>query len=525
MTRVSTARHAGLKLALSGACLLVASCGGEAQEDARASGAAATIEPVPTQQLAVSRVSPIVPGPVLFCPPPDGTRPDPTLVNTDPFVLSRFPLGRVYKQLVSLAGASTSPTALYQQMWDSLDVNASAKFPAAPHCDDAAPPSINGFPIDCPRPETVLKNSPASSFVPVALFNRFDLAPADGLHCGEYRIVYAMRSGAAGRNFIIFEGILPNPNPKCGLEACRPVVKFWESLASHDPATAAGQTALADGLDAFYFKGLPGFLPVVHPDHYGATGGGGYGQRSGGQIRTNMFVDFKQWQLREFHLVTQCSRVSCSLVLQPVTVKTNPFHEMFNELEPAPDPRAPAFRGAFPFQAGPLANDNLNLLSMSIKDTFNAGQSTSQNPAEHYELQLQLGGLPNAFSGAIDAQLGAVGRPDLTAEDVARRATTQSCAGCHELSNNQKLGGKVNPTWPPSRRFVHVDEASFLSKALWCTFLPHRKGVLDGFAASPPRLCLDDRVLEPLIVAEPGLPLPPVEVPELTVAGKVTGPN
>jgi len=525
MARISTAGYAGAMLVLTSAGLMATSCGGEAQEDTRASGAAATFEPGPIQQLKVSRIKPVFPGPLLLCPPPDGTRPDPTLVNTDPFVLSRFPLGRVYKQLVSLAGASTSPTALYQQMWDTLDVNAGAKFPAAPHCDDAAPPSINGFPIDCPRPEAVLKNSPASSFAPVALFNRFDLAPADGAHCGEYRIVYAMRSGAAGRNFIIFEGILPNPNPRCGLEACRPVVKFWENLASHDPTTAVGQAALADGLDAFYFKGLPGFSPVVHPDHYGVKGGGGYGQRSGGQIRTNMFVDFREWQLREFHLVPRCTRLSCELALQPVTVKTNPFHEMFNELEPAPDPRAPAFRSIFPFQAGTLANDNVNLISMDMKDTFNAGQSTSQDPAEHYETQLLLGAVPNAFSTAIDAQLGAVGRPDLTAGDAARRATTQSCAGCHELSNNQKLGGKVNPTWPPSRRFVHVDEASFLSKALWCAFLPHRKGILDGFAVSPPRICMDDRILEPLIVAEPDLPLPPIELPDLTVAGKAAGPN
>jgi hypothetical protein len=471
-------------------------------------------------------VKPIFPAPLPFCPPPDGTRPDATLVNTDPFVLSRFALGRVYKQLVALSGAGTSPTALYQQMWDTLDQGAAAKFPAAPHCDDAAPPSINGFPIDCPRPEVVLKNSPTSSFVPVALFNRFDLAPADGSHCGEYRIVYAMRSGAAGRNFIIFEGILPNPKPECGLEECRPVVKFWENLASHDPATAAGQAALADGLEAFYFKGLPGFSPVVHPEHYGATGGGGgYGQKSGGQIRTNMFVDFRQWQLREFHLVQKRGFPASVLELEPVTVKTNPFHEMFNVLEPAPDPRAPAFRATFPGQAGPLANDNVNLLSMNIKDVYNAGQSTAQAPAEHYEFQLQLGALPNPFSTAIDAQLAFVGRPDLTARDVARRATTQSCAGCHELSNNQPLGGIVNPKWPPSRRFVHVDEASFLSKALWCTFLPHRKGILDGFAASPPRLCLPDRILEPLIVAERELPLPPVELPELSVAGKVIGPN
>jgi hypothetical protein len=45
----------------------------------------------------------------------------------------------------------------------------------------------------------------------VGLFNRFDLAPFDGSHCGEYRIVYAKHSGIANslaRNMIIFEAAL-----------------------------------------------------------------------------------------------------------------------------------------------------------------------------------------------------------------------------------------------------------------------------------------------------------------------------
>ena len=37
-----------------------------------------------------------------------------------------------------------------------------------------------------------------TDFFPVALFNRFDLAPEDGAHCGEYRIVYAMHDGTSG---------------------------------------------------------------------------------------------------------------------------------------------------------------------------------------------------------------------------------------------------------------------------------------------------------------------------------------
>ena len=472
---------------------------------------------------AVTRVSVAPVEPPAVCPPPDGTSPDPTLVHTDPSVLARFPLSRVYEQLLSLAGTG-EPTAvdLYRQMWDALDTAANGTFDA-PHCDDDGG-AINGFPIDCPRPEVSLKKTDPEIFTPVALFNRFDLSPADGSHCGEYRIIYALKPrpedpAIAGRNFIIFEGILPNPTPRCGIEACRPVVDFWQGLAKLDP------TQKADGLEQFYFKGLAGFQPVVHPRHYGASGGGGYGQRSGGQIRVNMFVDFQLWQLREFHLVSRCEGPACKLVLEPVTVKTNPFQTLWNVLEPAPDARAGAFQSTFPAQSLALSNDAIAQISMAIQDTYNAGQSTSQDFRHDYEFQLGLGNPPNPFSDAIQTELATIGRTDLTPEDIARRATTQSCAGCHQLSNGAALGGKSNPTWPPSRTFVHVDESGFLSEALWCSFLPARKAVLDGFSASPARVCPIRGPVRPTIVLPPNAELP-VSVPvSLTVSGRIAGPN
>jgi hypothetical protein len=492
------------------------------------SSTAAPVDP------SINRIMPTAVEPPTTCPPTDGTRPDPTLVNTDNFVLSRFSLARVYEQLASLSGVGApNATELYQQMWDSVDVAANAKFDA-PHCDD--PGAINGFPISCPRPEAVTKDSPLETFTPVALFNRFDLAAADGSHCGEYRIIYALNATGstppptpiAGRNFIIFEGVLPNPTPQCGIESCRPVVKFWQSLAKLDANTQTGQQALADGLETFYFKGLSGFEPVVHPAHYGQTGGGGYGQRSGGQIRVNMFVNFQQWQLREFHLLRQCDGTNCKLLLDPVTVKTNPFHQLFNTLQSNPDVRAGRFQSTFPVQAQPLANDSLAHISMGIDDTFNAGQSTSQAGSERYDTQLQLGNPPNAFSLAIQRQLTTIGRSDLTPIDLAKRATTQSCAGCHELSNGVALGGKLNPTWPASRRFVHVDESGFLSPALWCVFLPARKTVLNGFSSSTLSKCIPTGPVVPpvpVVVVDSSVSVPTARPASLTVSGKIAGPN
>lgn len=441
------------------------------------------------------------------CPPPDGTRPDPTLVNTDPAVLSRFALSRVYQQLLTTSGGASSSEQLYQSMWDALDTSSNAKFPGA-HCDDDGT-AINGFPIDCPRPERTLKDTTPDAFVPVALFNRFDLAPADGSNCGEYRIIYALgpSSGVSGRTFLIFEAALPNPQPSCGLEACRPVVDFWESLATRD------QNTLADELDRFYFDGLAGFRPVVHPANYGDGGAG--------QIRANLFVDFELWQLREFHLVRQCDGAACDLRLQPVTVKTNPFAPLFNPENPSADPRATAFHSAFPAQARALSNDDVAQISMRTEDRFNSGQSTSQNSEESYDFQLGLGDPSNVFTSAIETQLASIERTDLTATDIARRATTQSCAGCHQLSNGVELGGLTNPRWPASRGFVHVDEEGFLSEALWCSFLPARKGVLDGFAASP---ALECSPMSTVVVDDEAV-LPLSNRRALTVSGRNIGPN
>ena len=78
----------------------------------------------------------------------------------------------------------------------------------------------NGYPYDC-RPDPsegaeatrdpfTDESTSLDAYVPIGLFNRFDLAPFDGTHCGEYRIVYPRRSGMSDtgrRNLIIFEAV------------------------------------------------------------------------------------------------------------------------------------------------------------------------------------------------------------------------------------------------------------------------------------------------------------------------------
>jgi len=485
--RSSVVRRVLLPLALFGSAAACASA-----EDGVSKGASALVE---APEVCLSK---------------KGVTIDPllSLAVTDPVVLARFPFERVMNQLVALGGEpGQTALSLYQQWWDTQNLGKDDL-----HCNG----SINGFPVQCPRPEGSLAttnpfvdgpNTP-NAIRPVALFNRFDLAPQNGAHCGEYRMIFARKGPSGGRLLVIFEGALTNPNPRGGLASCRPMAEAWASLSTmRDPA------ARASLLEKIYFDGLSGFLPVVHPAHYGlGSASGGYGLPSGvaGQIRSNQFMG-AQWQLREFQLAKTCPVIRpgdplekavdpdalirppdvCQhLVVKPVTVKNNPFRELFDET--TVQAQGPAFRAAFPSQVASLAATNVNLIAMETPDVFNGGESNSQTDEDSYGKQMRTSPV---FASQIQAQLTAIGST-LTPENIAARATTQSCAGCHDLSNftfpsppppalpspRPPLGGGL--TWPQSLGFVHVSEGGALSQALTQEFLPARKAVLEAFLNS-----------------------------------------
>jgi hypothetical protein len=443
-------------------------------------------------------------GEAATCPPPDGTRPDPALVNTDDFVLERFGLERVLGTLLEEAGVRRqSATSLFQRLWDTLDTRANAKFDG-PHCDDLLPASINGFPVDCPRKEARLKESPPSVLAPVALVNRFDLHAADASDCGEYRIVYAMRPFAVdNRNFVNFEASLPNPRPELGIEGCRPVVEFWLGLERHDVATRRGRRELRADLERFYFEGLTGFAPAIHPSHYGLSESAacedGEGAPARGQIRTNMFVDATEptdtWQLRQFALARACDRRGCHLFFEPAPVGINPFPALFDASNPLPE--AAELQAEFIGQIANLTTNDLARITLKLDPRFNAGQSTSSGFGDHL-LVHAANGVANGERGFVDAlraELARLGVTDLGPQDIVERANTQTCAGCHQSSTSRPLSrnGQGEPLWPPTRPvtenttggFVHIDEDGFLSSALWCTFLPFRRSLLDEFGCNP----------------------------------------
>ncbi len=426
-----------------------------------------------------------------------------SLAVTEQTILAGFSLERVMDQLVAQSGVpGLTATQLFQQWWDTQ--NPGPGVYGTVHCDDTLDPVrgplLNDFPYMCrPAPSEGAQvscdpfaASGACAYVPIGLFNRFDLAPEDGSHCGEYRIIYAKESGILAnddRNLFIFEAVMPNPQPHLGLKGCQNIVKTWSKLSSE-----ADLGKRADDLEEFYFDGHGQIPPVVHIDHYGAGGSGR------GQIRTNQFILASSstgntgWMLREFKLALNCGPSSCSsLEFIPVTSKTNAAGELFDPA--STHAQASAFRADFPTRIESLLSTSVGGIGLTVLDSFNSGQSGSSGPSVgELDYITQLGPAPSALRSALEAELATQGSL-ITVDQLLERARTQTCAGCHRRSRNADLGQGL--VWPADLGFVHVSERITetvgsevrfeISDALKDEFLPARKVIMEDFLNDKPR--------------------------------------
>jgi len=462
-----------------------------------------------------------------------------------------FSLQRTLQKLAGDVAATVpgvTPQSIFRQLWDTQNDAASAATPTNAHCSDADG-KIGAYPLNkCPRPEgQEAQGTDAdiaarmASYQPIGLVNRLDLAGAGWRNCGEHRIVYGKTDGGFAKNFIIFEAVLPNPKPGCR-SGCRDVVEFWVDLSS-DPSPASR----AAKLETFFYRGLPGFAPVVHTNHYSSGSGTVYGGSGGGQIRTNQFLSSLTstgpWTLKEFKTLISCSGGACDYDLLPINVKTNPYgvlwsKDVANGGPPSPVPDnlfatpiaglavlAAAFQNEVLAQVAPdrLANPDLNSITYEVKLDKNAAESQSQSPTiDHYREQFS-GSADATFRTSLNAEGGAFG---LSGEQIVNRALANSCAGCHlpigfDLTAPNAIGPGLS--WPSALRFVHndveprafgpvdgFDPAQFggnaiafdISPALLTTFLPARRTTLATSANA--RICD--------CVRKPG-PLPPDRLP------------
>ena len=173
--------------------------------------------------------------------------------------------------------------------------------------------------------------------------------------------------------------------------------------------------------------------------------------------------------------------LSCELLVRQTTVKGNPDESLWD----SNNALFPSYEVSFLGQMDNLLPnpDGLNRISMATPESFNAGESISSFGGDATAYTDAYGIPGNTFPTSIDQQLANLGLDGTyTPEEVGRRATSQSCAGCHFNANGLDLGNGVQ--FPNSNiAFVHVDEASTLSTLLTMPggFLDHRLTVLSDY--------------------------------------------
>ena len=417
----------------------------------------------------------------------------PALVITDPVVLAKVPLQRVVEQINQQSGIAMTATETMQRLFDTMNDSSAGKFTDGFHCDDIGSPAFQTKSEDtftCPRAEGALASTDAffqqghpDSFFPVAIVNRFDLTTTDGTRCGQYRVIYAKQSGLTDPNnrvFLIFEASMLSPSPGC-LESCRPLATYLKDLEGRT------STEIADRIDQLFFVGLEGFLPVVHPMHYGlGADDTGYGGHEGGQVRVSMHME-DPWDMREMRLGFNGAGDQIAFV--PTTVKNNPAASSF-------DPTNPSWSGELvrnemiPMSLHTLAAGELTAIQMFTPLEANAVESVlgGEKKSDFFTAATAAG--DTSFVETIDSMLEGSGfgadcpvDDPLDGEAILKRATALSCAGCHApkemLGEDRGIGCGL--TWPDSIGQSHVTEKSELSPALTEVFLPHRAKVMETF--------------------------------------------
>lgn len=420
---------------------------------------------------------------------------------TDFAILNGFSFERVMNTLVERSGVpGMTGTRLYQQWLDTQNPKPGLVTADAPHCDDFlidGKPSFNGFPRHCPTPEgSFATDNPfvPPRFIPLAIINRFDLTATDGSNCGQYRLIYARQSRedfsipeflSSNTLHFIFEAVLPNPAPENGVAGCRPVAQFWADLSAVD--SIAERRAR---LEEFFFTGLPGFAPVVRPEHYGKTNGGG--------IRSFHWTITRDGnpQFYQFRLEKTCDGDGCRLLMEPDVLQNTPMGRLFDAKAGMPEGRR--FRDNFIEQVKTLAIGDANRFFMDVPREFLVAESDPVGGLPNYVFYLPFFSgqtVPEGqeFERRISAELKRIGSK-LTSFDIIQRAASQTCVGCHA---NGSLGGAL-PFPQPFGLFQHVSERReeegesgrrySISPAMRDVFIPQRMKILQEFlkAGTPP---------------------------------------
>jgi hypothetical protein len=248
---------------------------------------------------------------------------------------------------------------------------------------------------------------------PIAIVNRFDLAPADFSHCGEYRLIFSRRTGNRTRLHIAVEAILPNPNPRLGGAGCAGVAAFWWELAA-----TASANARRERLEGFFFRGLPSFPPVLDPRGFERTG----------RIRTSEISDGRP-RFAQFELKRHCEAAQpCVARLTRVPLDNAPDGTLFDG--DTVGERAASFRRDFLRQVASLSINDVNRYFMNVDRAYSVDGADRLIPAFNYRLpfrRAQRTAAGQMFRQQIARELKrpAVPSPPKTSSTALKRRTVR----------------------------------------------------------------------------------------------------
>ena len=403
-----------------------------------------------------------------------------SFIVTDKPILQPFTFERVLDTLVARSGDPGLTSAqLYRQWFDTQNPKPGLADPSGPHCDDimvGTTAMLNGFPRRCPTNEGQLAATPFTSgeYFPIELVNRFDMAPPNGANCGQYRMVFARTSS---KLHAIFEAFLPNPHPEKGIEGCRAVAQFWADLSS------APIEERRSRLETFFFDGLPGFEPVIAPDHYASPGG----------IRT--LQNSKVLHMLQFRISRQCAG-ACTMRIVPDALENTAFGSLLDVSDQSD--RAKKFREEFIRQIPNLAISDLSRFFANVPSEYLIGDTSPSDtgiPPFIYDITFgrsKSQAVADEYHGRVQAELTRIGST-LTPENIVTRAETLNCIGCHFLTADVG-GGVIFPQAIARGQQVTEDALTtgeagpqsryVVSAPVSDIFVPNRIKVLRAFLAS-----------------------------------------
>lgn len=401
-----------------------------------------------------------------------------TLIETNLDALSGFTLEQVLEAAQINSGVPPDPLSVYQQIFDSYASAGVARLTDAVHCGDettGGSPSLNGYPLRCDRLEQAQIDN-LSQWFPLAAVNRIDLAPADGAHCGQQRMIFANNAFIGnGRIFMILEAEIPNPHPECGVDACAPLAQFWAAQEGIDDPVQRHNRLVEAFLTGSPELASSGFGPFMSVQNLSV---------GTGNIRTNNFDD-SPWTIRQFKLLVDPLGQSRAVPFPVADAAHGPLWDDTSTL-----PAAATCRQSFLQAVDGLLPDNPAEMAFIVDESCYDAESPNDFFTQNYPLHLANG--TGSFRAELEAKLAGTG---LTPENIAARAQfSGSCMGCHEEANGIDLGRGAFA--PFSTGFVQVSEQFIedcgdgstcfgISQALRDVFLPHRMQAMSTLLGRP----------------------------------------